>query len=881
MSKLFRILQGLVFLALFLYPHPLGAAPPPPPLPKLQTVPVLRVGYVPLPGVFFKDEHGLYKGIAFEYLSTVASYMNCSLDFSPGTEEENLEKLAAGELDLVPTAMVHEEQGLASLSLGPSIGYVAFQAENEELRHKLQAAIGEVDSLSPYYRFHLLERYRPMEIPLSLTAEEKAYLAEKKVLHSLTSEGQPPYTYFKDGEHLGIIADIMEIIAKDLDISITSAPLQSSEARLHAMNTGEVDFIADLYDDYNWAAENEVWLTKPYLKIDYVAVMNRDHPLPDAPVIACARGHFYNRTYTEYHYPSSQVRYYPTMQDCLRAVHDGEADIVFTKTLTVQNDIYAGGYLNLYTPGSVIFSHFVSIGVSRHADPRLFSILNKEINHLHTQQIASILTRHAHSMGESGTLFALIYYHPMKTIALIGLGFLLLLLAMGLFFFQKRHYHKKLYHMAYTDPLTGLHNMAWLTQNLPELISQQSRLREEGKLFVMSVTLDRLAFMKETFDLKLLMESMLATLQNSRTENPWLLADGINSEGTCLYFLCCEPEGMSMRQAAEKFIRDGTVMTIGKVPTIFTHRVGLMPVPPDDDVSASWLLDCAYSAKMEAIATDHNLFIYDERLAEQYHQRQEMESLMHKALAAQEFQVWLQPKYDLATRNTLGAEALVRWESPELGFLPPGAFMDLFERNGFAVELDYYVLERVCEIQSARLKKGLPALPVSVNQSGLHITEQGYLGRMRDIMDRWKLIPGLIELEITETAFIDFTTKEQREDAAQIIDDLQAIGYSLSMDDFCTGYSSLSMLQNLPMNVMKIDRSILWSAETSPRSISILRHVIALGKALSMSVLVEGIETKEQEELLLALGCDSGQGYLYSKPMPAHEFYERFLPEHS
>ena len=207
--------------------------------------------------------------------------------------------------------------------------------------------------------------------------------------------------------------------------------------------------------------------------------------------------------------------------------------------------------------------------------------------------------------------------------------------------------------------------------------------------------------------------------------------------------------------------------------------------------------------------------------------------------------------------------------------------MDIFERNGFAVELDYYVLEKICQLQSARLKAGLPALPISVNQSGLHITEQGYLGRMREIMDKWQLVPGVVELEITETAFIDFTTKEQREDAAQIIDDLQAIGYTLSMDDFCTGYSSLSMLQNLPMNVMKIDRSILWSAETSPRSMSILRHVIALGKALSMSVLVEGIETKEQEELLLALGCDSGQGYLYSKPMPANEFYDGFLSEHS
>ena len=101
------------------------------------------------------------------------------------------------------------------------------------------------------------------------------------------------------------------------------------------------------------------------------------------------------------------------------------------------------------------------------------------------------------------------------------------------------------------------------------------------------------------------------------------------------------------------------------------------------------------------------------------------------------------------------------------------------------------------------------------------------------------------------------------------------------MDDFCTGYSSLSMLQNLPMNVMKIDRSVLWEAEKSPRSMNILHHVIALGKALSMNVLVEGIESEEQEQHLLKLGCDSGQGYFYARPMPVKEFYEEFLPKHS
>ena len=876
-KSLFLFLLGLLLcLPVFLL-----AAPSPPPLPKAEEVPTLRVGYTTTPGQFFQDESGLYNGMTFEYLSTVTSYMGCAMEFQEGTLEENLKKLRTGELDLVPTEEPLAEEGLASIPLGPSIGYAVLPASAADRRESMEKAVHLVDSLSPFYRMHLLEKFRPSLVPLELTEEEKAYLKEKKVLHSLTSEEQPPYSYFKDGEHVGIVADIMELLEKELGVEITAGPIQNMETRRHAMSIGEIDFIADIYDDYNWAAENDVWLTAPYLTLNYVAVTHRDEGLPETPVIACARGHFYNRTFVEKNYPSAQVRYYPTLHDCLQAVNDHEADLLFTKTLTVDNDIYGGGFLNLYTSGNVVFSHKVSIGVSRYADSRLLPILSKAILHIQQQQISGILIRNAHSMEEQGTLYTFIYYHPVKTIGLVALFFLSILLALLIFIWQRHRGHKKIFQMAYTNPLTGLHNMAWLTKELPGLIQEHDDLRKKGKLFLMTVTSDRMSFMKETYDTKLLVKSLTRTLQHQRAENPWLLAYGINSEATCLYLLCQEPEDLTISQAAEKFIRDGSVVNIGRVPTNFTYRIGLASVPPENEVDISWLMDCSYKANQEAVASDQELVIYDEQLAAKISRRQEMERLMHKALAAQEFQVWLQPKYDLATRNTLGAEALVRWDSPELGFLMPYSFMDLFERNGFAVELDYYVLERVCEIQSARLKKGLPALPISVNQSGLHITEQGYLGRMREMMDRWQLIPGLIELEITETAFIDFTTRNQREDAAQIIDDLQDIGFSLSMDDFCTGYSSLSMLQNLPMNVMKIDRSVLWDAEKSPRSMSILHHVIALGKALSMSVLVEGIETEEQEKHLLSLGCDSGQGFFYARPMPVKEFYEEFLPEHS
>ena len=254
-----------------------------------------------------------------------------------------------------------------------------------------------------------------------------------------------------------------------------------------------------------------------------------------------------------------------------------------------------------------------------------------------------------------------------------------------------------------------------------------------------------------------------------------------------------------------------------------------------------------------------------------------MESLQRQALERQEFQVWYQPKYDLRTRRCIGAEALVRWQSAELGFLPPGKFIALFESNGFISDLDFYNLEQVMRFQREAAEKGLPVVPISVNQSRVHMREQGYLTRMQALIDRYAT-QG-IELELTETAF-DFTDYALREHSIAVVAALHAMGFAIDMDDFGSGYSDLSLLNQLPLDVMKIDRSLLLASEGSERMCIVLQQMIDLGHALGMKVICEGIETEAQENLLRRCGCEYGQGYLYGKPMPRAEF-ETFLQQHA
>ena len=177
-------------------------------------------------------------------------------------------------------------------------------------------------------------------------------------------------------------------------------------------------------------------------------------------------------------------------------------------------------------------------------------------------------------------------------------------------------------------------------------------------------------------------------------------------------------------------------------------------------------------------------------------------------------------------------------------------------------------------MQRERLDAGKEVVPISVNQSRLHMTEEGYLEKIQMIRDTYELPEGLIELEVTETMFGDFDAKAGHDNAEHIINELHKMGFSVSVDDFGSGYSSFMMLGSLPMDVMKIDRSLLTGADKSPRLREILHNVINLGNSLKMRVLCEGIETKEEEDLLLELGCYYGQGFLNAKPMPVEDFVE-------
>lgn len=290
------------------------------------------------------------------------------------------------------------------------------------------------------------------------------------------------------------------------------------------------------------------------------------------------------------------------------------------------------------------------------------------------------------------------------------------------------------------------------------------------------------------------------------------------------------------------------------------------------DLHAHNLMTSSHFALASArdLAPNH-AWIYDAELHKKEELEYYVESRMHRALEDQEFLMFLQPKIDLKRRAAAGAEALVRWKSSEGKMLFPNDFIPVFERNGFCTQLDPYMVHQACKLLRQWIDDGKHVLPISVNQSKTTIFQTGYVRCIQQLLQEYQIPPGLITIEILEDAAL------YGSDAlSELIRELRALGIRTSMDDFGTGYSSLTLLGNLPINELKLDWKFLRKASENPRSRIIMEYVLQLAKQLDLSTVVEGIETQAQSEMVQTLGGDYGQGYLYSKPIPAEEFTAQY-----
>lgn len=259
--------------------------------------------------------------------------------------------------------------------------------------------------------------------------------------------------------------------------------------------------------------------------------------------------------------------------------------------------------------------------------------------------------------------------------------------------------------------------------------------------------------------------------------------------------------------------------------------------------------------------------VFDDEMHNKLVREQAITDEMERALEEEQFEVYLQPQYNIKKGCLSGAEALIRWIHPERGFQSPGEFIPLFEKNGFITKLDQFVWQRACAILHEWDQAGYPDIPISVNVSRADIYNVNLPDILMETTKRYDVPPQKLHLELTESAYT--------ENPSQIIENvalLRKLGFLFEMDDFGSGYSSLNMLNNLPIDVLKLDMEFIRNETAKTATTGILYYVIQMAHSMDLHVVAEGVETKEQLDRLASIDCDYVQGYYFARPMPYKDF---------
>jgi diguanylate cyclase (GGDEF)-like protein len=311
------------------------------------------------------------------------------------------------------------------------------------------------------------------------------------------------------------------------------------------------------------------------------------------------------------------------------------------------------------------------------------------------------------------------------------------------------------------------------------------------------------------------------------------------------------------------------------------HEVFITPsmgitLYPLDDISENNMLKNADTAMYQAKERGRNCFqFYTSGMNHRTIERLQLESKLRGALENDEFVLYYQPKMDFRTQKVIGAEALIRWQHPELGMVPPADFIPLAEETGLIVPMGEWVLDEACRQVAIWREMGIDSLRMAVNISARQFRETNIVQMILSTIKRANILASNMEIEITESLLMEDTEANNA-----ILRELKSHGLHISMDDFGTGYSSLSYLRRLNVDTLKIDRSFVRDILTNHDDAVIAEAIIALGHGLRLNIVAEGVETEAQFKFLSLLHCDEAQGFYFSKPLPKDEF-TAFVMQHN
>lgn len=446
--------------------------------------------------------------------------------------------------------------------------------------------------------------------------------------------------------------------------------------------------------------------------------------------------------------------------------------------------------------------------------------------------------------------------------SVIAIVFILLIVVLMIdFFYNKR----KLERIAYVDSITGGHTI----QKFYELAQGMFNTYPKGKFALVYLNIEKFKILNEQYG-RVSCDNILRCI-----------TAGIGSD-------------LSQEECIGRLVADnfGVLVRYEDIPTLLSRFDSWYNNCENSSIKSdsNWLplvidfgiyviedtsLDFAKMidrAKLALTKSSHEIrgkiryAIYDEQVRKRLFREKNLEDIMEKSLENNEFKVYLQPKYNSNDEKIGGAEALVRWQKPE-GMIYPDEFIPLFEKNGFIVHVDLFVFESVCKKIREWIDLGISPMKISVNCSRVHLKDANFFTKYCEIAQKYNVPTSLIEIELTESMMFEDIDKVKT-----IIKGIHDAGFSCSMDDFGSGYSSFNLIQEIPVDTIKLDKIFFLKGKDIERTESVISGIISMSKALSMQIVAEGVEERLHVDMLKRLNCDLIQGYFFAKPMPICDF---------
>ncbi len=787
-------------------------------------------------------------------------------------EQEN-DMIQALENDEIDMMVIGSRYATSELKLVDILGSNAFYCianiDNEDIINEIEQSLEQIMFDEPSFEGLLMEKYfghnSISKTPL-YTKEEMEYIASLGTVKIKMIQDQRPSCYVEDGVTKGIWPEVINLLSEksgiDFELEASGQDEYSEETFNKYLEEGYLLLGTQRAMEFNSGAEDAI-VSNPITSVS-VAYIRRQEGFVEnkytSYVIAMTRDLAYLEPLLIEENPEFEVKYYEDAKSCFEALINKEAGLVIQNSHRASYLLQKPEYADKLTVVSGV-DHGNDVRIVAPEDQAmLIGIINKAIHHITYEEINEIVKKellmNPYPLDNDDFLYQnWKWVLIVVVLVIVGLAlYTILTRRMARLIIKKKEY-ELLQKKVKLDEITGLYNRTYFYEMAKELIEEA-----EEEMCIITMDISNFKIVNELYGMNVgdrLLKEIAEQVRKIGKDHTMIPARFMADH----YYMCMpkrEFEQISFPKSFKTFLEDMDIRVVYGVFLVENHTQ--MPV----NVMCDRALLAAHDKNYKYVEYIH---FYNDTEHKQILVEQEIENDMEKALEEGQFYIVVQPKYNPKTKKIVGGETLVRWQHPEKGIVSPGVFIKVFEKDGFIIQLDYYVWEETCRLQAKLKKKGIKTVPISINVSRAHFYGSELIHKIKELVAKYSLETSDIELEITESI-----CGEDSENIYDIIRELQKEGFKIAMDDFGSGYSSLNMLKEMPLDIIKMDLKFL-DGETD-KSRLILKSLIGLAQNMDLKVVVEGVEILSQVEFLSQFEDCSLQGYYFSRPVVAEVFEE-------